>query len=77
MQPTLVIDGLTKTFGATRAVDAVSLEIPAGGFVGIIGRSGAGKSTLLRMINRLAEPSAGRILWNSGTASAASPTSPK
>ena len=31
--------------------------------VGIIGRSGAGKSTLLRLINRLSDPSAGRIEW--------------
>jgi phosphonate transport system ATP-binding protein len=39
----------------------VSLEIGAGGFIGVIGRSGAGKSTLLRMINRLETPTAGRI----------------
>ena len=38
--------------------------IPRGSFVGVIGRSGAGKSTLLRMINRLAEPTAGRILFD-------------
>ncbi|KAA5603596.1 phosphonate ABC transporter ATP-binding protein [Blastochloris sulfoviridis] len=58
----LVLDGLSKRYGDIYAVADVSLEIPAGGFVGIIGRSGAGKSTLLRMVNRLAEPSAGRIL---------------
>src|SRR6185437_1641749 len=40
-----------------------SFSITPGGFVGVIGRSGAGKSTLLRMINRLAEPSEGRILF--------------
>ena len=59
----LVLEGLTKSFGSKTAVDAVSLSVPAGQFVGVIGRSGAGKSTLLRMINRLAEPSAGRIAW--------------
>jgi phosphonate transport system ATP-binding protein len=59
----LVLEGLTKAYGETRAVQDVSLTIPAGQFVGVIGRSGAGKSTLLRMINRLAEPTAGRILW--------------
>ncbi len=58
----LVLEGVTKQFGAVRAVDAVSLEFPRGQFVGIIGRSGAGKSTLLRTINRLNTPSAGRIL---------------
>jgi phosphonate transport system ATP-binding protein len=60
----LVLDGVTKRFGAVRAVDGATLAIPRGQFVGVIGRSGAGKSTLLRMINRLAEPSAGRIAWN-------------
>src|ERR1700677_2711831 len=57
----LVIEGLTRRYGAKAAVDDVSLEIGAGGFIGVIGRSGAGKSTLLRMINRLETPTAGRI----------------
>jgi len=57
----LQIDKLSKTFGATRAVGRVCLEIPEGQMVGIIGRSGAGKSTLLRLVNRLIEPSEGRI----------------
>src|ERR1700744_1670406 len=59
----LVLDGLAKQYGATRAVHDVHLTIPAGQFVGVIGRSGAGKSTLLRMVNRLATPSAGRLSW--------------
>jgi len=59
----LTIEGLTRRFGAKAAVDGVSLVVPPGQMVGVIGRSGAGKSTLLRMINRLTEPSAGRILW--------------
>ena len=57
----LELDDLTRRFGSLTAVDAVTLAIPAGQMVGVIGRSGAGKSTLLRMINRLVEPSAGRI----------------
>ena len=60
----LVVEGLTCRFGAKAAVDNASFSIAPGGFVGVIGRSGAGKSTLLRMINRLAEPSEGRILYN-------------
>ncbi len=59
----LKIDGISRRFGAKSAVSDVSLEIGSGAFVGIIGRSGAGKSTLLRMINRLQEPSSGRILF--------------
>jgi len=58
----LKVDRLTKSFGSLVAVDAVTFEVPTGQMVGIIGRSGAGKSTLLRMINRLADPSSGRIL---------------
>lgn len=60
----LVVDGVTKQFGRTRAVDAVTLSVPRGQFVGIIGRSGAGKSTLLRMMNRLTDPTSGRIICN-------------
>ncbi len=57
----LVLDDVTKRFGKSIAVAGVSLTIPPGQFVGIIGRSGAGKSTTLRMINRLSEPTNGRI----------------
>jgi phosphonate transport system ATP-binding protein len=59
----LVVEGLTCRFGTKAAVDNASFSIAPGGFVGVIGRSGAGKSTLLRMINRLADPSEGRILF--------------
>ena len=58
----LEIRNLTRRFGVRAAVDGVSLTIPDGQMVGIIGRSGAGKSTLLRMVNRLTEPSEGAIL---------------
>lgn len=58
----LQISGLTKVFGETRAVDDVSLTIPDGQMVGIIGRSGAGKSTLLRLINLLNDASSGEII---------------
>jgi len=59
----LKIEGLTRRFGTVTALDDVSLTITEGEFIGIIGRSGAGKSTLLRLINRLIEPSSGRILF--------------
>ena len=64
-QRALILSAVSRRFGQTLAVDALSLEIPAGQFVGVIGRSGAGKSTLLRMINRLVEPTSGRILEGS------------
>jgi phosphonate transport system ATP-binding protein len=59
----LVVEELSRRFGTTTAVDHVSLAVEAGAFVGVIGRSGAGKSTFLRLINRLVEPSEGRILF--------------
>jgi phosphonate transport system ATP-binding protein len=60
----LRLESITKSFGTTNAVSSVDLQIEKGQFVGIVGRSGAGKSTLLRMINRLGEPTTGRIVWN-------------
>ena len=57
----LSLHGLTRTFGATLAVDDVTLSIPQGQFVGVIGPSGAGKSTLLRLMNRLIDPTAGSV----------------
>ena len=61
MNGTLELHGLSRRFGAVAALDDVSLSVPQGQMVGIIGRSGAGKSTLLRLLNRMAEPSAGSI----------------
>ncbi|MGY5883040.1 ABC transporter ATP-binding protein [Modestobacter lacusdianchii] len=57
------LDGVTKRYpGQDRpAVDAVSLEIPAGETVMFVGPSGCGKTTLLKMLNRLIEPSSGTI----------------
>jgi phosphonate transport system ATP-binding protein len=55
---------LTRRFGDKRAVDTASLSVGDGEMVGIIGRSGAGKSTLLRLINRLIDPSEGKILYH-------------
>ncbi len=62
---TITLDGIRKEFdNGTVAVEGLSLDIPAGELVALIGPSGCGKSTILRMINRLIEPSAGRILLN-------------
>jgi phosphonate transport system ATP-binding protein len=60
----LQISNLGKTFNGKPALEDVSLQIEDGTFVGIIGRSGAGKSTLLRCINRLVDPSAGRVTFD-------------
>ena len=60
------VEGLTKIYpGGAKALDSVSLEVPAGQFLCVIGPSGSGKSTLLRCLNRLVEPTEGRI-WMGG-----------
>lgn len=60
----LALQGVSRQFGETRAVDNVTLNIRPGQFVGVIGRSGAGKSTMLRLINRLVDPTEGAITFD-------------
>jgi phosphonate transport system ATP-binding protein len=59
----LEFDKVTRRFGERIAVADASLTIPPGQLVGIIGRSGAGKSTLLRLVNRLIDPTEGRLVF--------------
>jgi len=58
----IVIDRLTKSFGARTILNGVSLEVPDGQNTVIIGPSGAGKSVTLKLIVRLLEPDSGRVL---------------
>ena len=62
----VVFEAIEKTYrssaGEVHALKGISLAVAPGTIYGIIGRSGAGKSSLLRTINRLEEPSAGRVL---------------
>jgi iron(III) transport system ATP-binding protein len=58
------LDHITKTFGATVALNDVSLEIAAGELFFLLGPSGCGKSTLLRIVAGLLEPTSGRIYFN-------------
>jgi polar amino acid transport system ATP-binding protein len=64
-EPIIRIERLNKYFGAHQVLCDVSLNVRRGEKVCVVGASGSGKSTLLRCINRLEEPSSGR-LWLDG-----------
>src|SRR5262245_36366751 len=58
----IAIENVSKRFGdGRRALDNVSLSVRMGEFLAVVGASGSGKTTLLRLINRLADPSAGMV----------------
>jgi putrescine transport system ATP-binding protein len=60
-QPQIRIDGISKTYGASTAVDDVTLSIYKGEIFALVGSSGCGKTTLLRMLAGFAQPTRGRI----------------
>ena len=60
--PALLLDNVVKTYGATRAVDGVSLRAMAGDFVALLGPNGAGKTTLFQLLSGLFVPDSGRIV---------------
>ncbi len=69
----LSVENLTKTYdNKVLALDNVSFQVPDKQFLVVIGLSGSGKSTLLRCINRLVEPTSGRVVWNGVDVTAAS-----
>ena len=71
----LRVENLSKTYpNGTQALKNVSFDVQDGEFLVVIGLSGSGKSTLLRCINRLIEPTEGKIFWNDIDVTAASPT---
>ncbi len=61
MNHPLLLEGITRRFGAIKAVDEVSLEVRAGEIVGFLGANGAGKTTTLRCACGLLDPDSGRV----------------
>ena len=57
----VTLQGISKSFGATTALDDVTMTIPDGSFVVLLGPTGAGKTTTLRMVSGLDRPDLGRI----------------
>jgi osmoprotectant transport system ATP-binding protein len=71
----ITFEGVTKRYpDGTVAVDSLDLEIPGGKIAVLVGPSGCGKTTSLRMINRLVEPTSGRILLDGKDVQDANPS---
>ncbi len=62
------IDGVSKSFGSTRAVQDLDLVVPAGSLCGFLGPNGAGKSTTIRMIMSIIYPDTGQVSVLGGSA---------
>jgi len=60
-EPTIRLEKVSKRYGPTLAVDSLDLAVEPGEMCMLVGPSGSGKTTTMRMINRLIEPSSGRI----------------
>ncbi len=59
--PLLVIEGLTKRYGALRALDGLSLHVAPGEILGLVGPNGSGKTTAINAISGIARPDAGQV----------------
>jgi branched-chain amino acid transport system ATP-binding protein len=69
----LELDGVSKSYGALKAVDTVSLAVAAGEALAVIGPNGAGKTTLFNLITGDAAPSKGRMLFDGADITAMAP----
>ncbi len=61
MTPIIAAEGLSKSFGARRALRDATFSVQPGEFIAVLGASGSGKTTLFRCLTRLVEPDAGEI----------------
>ncbi len=74
--PVVVLSHVCKSFGQQTVLDDVSLTVPRGARIGLIGRNGEGKSTLLKIIAGQESPDAGEVVFRTGARVACLPQSP-
>ena len=72
--PLLELRGVSKVFGAVRALDGVDFTVPDGKVTALAGDNGAGKSVLIKTVSGLWEPAEGEILWEGSPIHFHSPT---
>lgn len=72
-EPAIRFDGVVREYGGRRAISGVTLDVPRGAFAVILGPSGCGKTTLLKTVNRLLEPTSGRVFVNGVDAASLDP----
>ena len=63
----LYLEGVTKTYGSTRVLEGVDLDVPARSITTVLGPSGCGKTTLLRIIAGFTDPDAGTVTFGRST----------
>ena len=61
MNDLLVADSVSKSYGAFKALNNVSISVPKGSIFGLLGPNGAGKTTLIRIINQITMPDEGKV----------------
>src|ERR1700728_3462463 len=61
-RPAILVEGLTKSFGAVHALRGIDLSVPRGTVLGVLGPNGAGKTTAVRVLTTLLQPDGGRAL---------------
>ena len=66
-QPLLVAEGISKTFGAVRALNGVSISVEPGTILGLIGPNGSGKTTLFHCISGFLPMTSGTVIWRGRT----------